>query len=90
MSYDERKTVLKGCRYVSEVIPNVGGEDSKPTIIKTEPHIIAVGSDWAVKNYYKQMSFTQKWLDDRRILLVYLPYTKGISTTEIKKRIINR
>lgn len=35
------------------------------------------------------MKFTQKWLDDKNITLVYIPYTDGISTTEIKNRIKN-
>ena len=55
MSYEERKKVLKGCRYVWGVVPNIGGADSKPTIRETSPDIIAVGTDWAGKDYYKQM-----------------------------------
>jgi glycerol-3-phosphate cytidylyltransferase-like family protein len=51
------------------------------------PDIIAIGDDWAKKDYYKQMQFTQNWLDKKNILLVYLAYTSGISTTEIKNRI---
>ncbi len=47
------------------------------------------GDDWAKKDYYTQMQFTQDWLDENDIVLVYLAYTRGISTTEIKKRIIN-
>lgn len=89
MSYDEREKSLRSCKYVSDVIPNVGGSDSKPAILSVKPDIIAIGDDWAKKDYYKQMQFTQKWLDDNNILLVYLAYTEGISTTEIKKRIKN-
>lgn len=86
-SYDERKIVLENCRFVSEVIPNTGGTDSKPAIEKSRCHIVAIGSDWAKKDYYKQMGFTQDWLDERGIILMYVPYTYGISTTNIKKRI---
>jgi hypothetical protein len=35
------------------------------------------------------MQFTQDWLDENDIVLVYLAYTRGISTTDIKKRITN-
>lgn len=87
MSYKERKTVLLSCRYVDEVIENIGGADSKPAIIKVHPDFIIVGSDWAKKDYYSQMQFTQEWLDEQNITLLYLPYTEGISTTEIKKRL---
>jgi len=86
-SYDERKLVLENSIYVTQVIPNIGGADSKPSIEDVNPDIIAIGSDWASKDYYKQMQFTQDWLDERNIMLIYVPYTKGISSTEIKKRL---
>ena len=88
-TYLERETLLKGCKYVSEVIPNEGGRDSKPSIMKVKPNFIAIGSDWACKDYYKQMGFTQKWLDNWHITLIYIPYTEGISTTVLKQRIMN-
>jgi glycerol-3-phosphate cytidylyltransferase len=87
MSYYERKTVLEACRYVDEVIPNYGGVDSRPSIMAIMPDIIIIGSDWAVRDYHKQMGFTQEWLDKRNIALCYVPYTAGISSTEVKKRL---
>lgn len=87
MNYQERERSLLSCPYVDKVVPNLFGLDSKPTILSVKPDIIAVGDDWAHKNYFEQMSFTQQWLDDHNIVLVYIPYTKGISTSDIKKRI---
>ena len=87
MTYDERKTVLLACKYVDDVVPNLSGADSKPTILNVEPDFIVIGDDWAKKDYYAQMQFTQDWLDEQGIQLVYVPYTQGISTTELKKRI---
>lgn len=87
MSYEERREILLSCKYVDEVIPNIEGEDSKPTILSVSPKFIAIGSDWAKKDYYKQMNFTQKWLDDNDIILIYLPYTENISTTLIKEKL---
>lgn len=89
MSYVEREKSLLSCKYVTDVIPNIGGKDSKPSILQVKPDIIAIGDDWAGGNYYKQMDFNQRWLDENDILLVYLAYTQGISTTEIKNRIKN-
>lgn len=80
----ERKAVLESCRYVDEVVINYGDEDSKPIIIEVKPDLVVIGSDWAVRNYYAQMSFTQEWLDKRNIGLVYIPYTKEISTTRLR------
>lgn len=90
MTYSEREQSLMDCKYVHSVVPNSGGVDSKPAILEVNPDIIAIGTDWAKKDYYKQMQFTQEWLDNNDILLVYLAYTEGISTTEIKRRINDR
>lgn len=87
MSYQERLAVLEACKYVDRVIPNADGADSKTSILYSQCNLIIIGSDWARRDYYKQMGFTQDWLDEYGIGLTYLPYTQGISTTEIKKRI---
>ena len=87
MNYEERRDVLLGCRYVDEVIPNTDGEDSKPAILSVKPKFVIIGSDWAKKDYYKQMNFTQQWLDENSIMLVYIPYTENISTTLIKEKL---
>ncbi len=88
MTYAERTRVLLSCRYVSRVIPNYGGADSTPAIETIAPDLIVVGSDWARRDYYAQMGFTQDWLDERGIGLVYIPYTDGISSTAIKARLV--
>jgi len=87
MSYTEREEVLMACRWVDRVIPNFGGANSKPSIELVQPDIIIIGSDWARKDYYKQMQFDQDWLDERDIALCYIPYTDGISSTKVKGRL---
>lgn len=89
-SYEERRQLLLACRYVDRVIRNYGGSDSKPVIKDVMPEYIVIGSDWAKKDYYKQMNFTQEWLDTHNITLIYVPYTEGVSTTTLKERIIKR
>ena len=86
MNQNERRQVLLSCKFVDEVIINVGNEDSTIAIEEARPNYIVVGSDWAMKNYYQQMNFSQEWLDERKIGLVYVPYTRDISSTNIKKR----
>lgn len=86
MSYDERAEVLLASRYVERVIPNFAGKDSRPAIELIKPDMIVIGSDWARRDYYAQMGFTQDWLDARGIGLCYIPYTAGISSTEVKRR----
>lgn len=89
MNYESRREILLSCKYVDEVIPNTDGEDSKPTILSVNPDFIVIGSDWAKKDYYKQMNFTQDWLDKNNIILIYIPYTEKISTTIIKQKLLN-
>jgi glycerol-3-phosphate cytidylyltransferase len=86
IKFDDRRTVLESCRYVDYVMPNYGAADSKESIVLAHRiDVVAIGSDWAQKDYYKQMNFTQDWLDEQNISLIYIPYTKGISSTQIKK-----
>lgn len=89
MSFDERKAILMACRYVDSVVENIGGVDSKPAILNVLPDFVVIGDDWAKKDYYAQMQFTQAWLDELKIVLCYVPYTQGVSTTDLKKRIVN-
>jgi len=90
ISYEDRRRVLLACRYVDRVVPNLGGADSRPTIEMVNPDMVIIGSDWAKKDYYAQMQFSQDWLDERGIGLAYLPYTIGISSTAIKERMMFR
>jgi len=87
MNYEERKSVLLSCRYVDDVVANLGGADSRLAIDLARPDLVVIGSDWARKDYYSQMGFDQDWLDDRGIGLCYIPYTQGISSTDIKSRL---
>jgi glycerol-3-phosphate cytidylyltransferase-like family protein len=84
--YEERAAVLLSCRYVSAVVPNMGGHDSRVAIELVKPDIIVVGSDWARRDYYAQMGFDQDWLDERGIAMCYVPYGTITSTTQIKER----
>ena len=89
MSFEERKAVLMSCIYVDSVIENVGGADSKLAIENVLPNFIVIGDDWAKKDYYAQMQFSQDWLDKKGIQLCYVPYTVGVSSTDIKARIVS-
>ena len=85
-SYVERREVLLACRYVDQVIENTGGSDSKPAIVSASPDFILIGEDWANRDYYKQMSFSPEWLDEKGITLLYVPRQRNLSSTAIKER----
>lgn len=87
LSLEERTTMLNACKYVDTVDVNDGCEDSKPCILRHNPDFILHGDDWKENSLMKQMGLTQEFLNKQNIKMVYISYTKGISSTEIKKRI---
>ncbi|AXH67231.1 adenylyltransferase [Streptomyces phage Wofford] len=97
-TFRERKLVLESCRYVDLVVPNIGEEDSKESIVNACKvmndagisgliEVIAIGSDWAGRDYYGQMGFTKEWLDENDLILIYIDRRTGMSTTRIKERL---
>lgn len=50
------------------------------------PDVLVIGSDWATKDYYKQIDVTQEFLDNHRITMIYVPRVPGYSSTEMKSR----
>jgi len=94
MTFEERKTVIESSKYVDRVVENFGNEDSSKTISALKDDMggltafyIVHGDDWTGDAYMKQLCITQEWMDYIGAQLVYLPYTKGISTTDIIKRV---
>lgn len=87
MSLVERLEMLRAIRWVDEVLINKGNEDCKLLIDEVKPDLLVVGSDWLGKDYLKQTGLTREYLERRNIALVFLPYTVGISTTQLKARL---
>ena len=86
MPFNERRQILKALSCVDQVIEG-DNRETKQELRRLWPDIVAVGSVWAKKDIYAQYGVTQQWLEEQDILLVYFPYTEGISSTDIKKRI---
>jgi len=53
-------------------------------IATVRPDFLVVGSDWATRDYHEQIATTQEYLDEHGITLVFVPYTRGISSSRIK------
>lgn len=84
---NERMEMLRSCRYVDEVIVNLGGHDSRKDILFSGATHIVHGDDWVGKSLYEQIGIDEEFLISNDIHMLYLPYTKGISTTEVKVRV---
>ena len=87
LSLEERMRGVRACGYVDRVIVNWAGEDSKPAILRAKATHILHGDDWKGEALMKQMGLTKEFLEKHKIKLIYLPYTKGISSTSLKARI---
>jgi glycerol-3-phosphate cytidylyltransferase len=87
-TYEEREIVLRACRYVDEVIRNAYGADNKPAIEAVNPDLIVIGIDWAARDYHAQMAFTNQWLAERDISLIYVPHPQPLSTSDIKSHLL--
>ena len=81
--FEDRKRTLEGCIYVNEVIMT-NNERTIDDIRLCNPDVIAIGTDWTEKNIYLQWNVSPEMIDDK---LIYIPYTKNISSTRIKKLI---
>ncbi len=83
--YSQRSAIVSGIKYVDAVVPHYQwgntsrGIEEKATIVKRlSISILVMGDDWEGK------------LDEIQNLchIIYLPRTKGVSSTQIKKNIL--
>lgn len=86
MTLDERLEVVAGCRYVDDVIINVGGRDSRESILKVNPDFIVHGDDWMGNEFLQQLGIDRDFLVEHSIGLIYLTYTPGVSTSTLIRR----
>lgn len=73
-TYEERKYVLEAIRYVDEVIPERTWDQKADDVRRLGVDVFVMGDDWA--GHFDDLSELCE--------VVYLPRTKGISTTQIK------
>lgn len=92
MDYKERLITISKLPWVNYVVPNDQADGTIQNLIEEHrPNLIVVGSDWSPfadskKEYLKQIGITQEYLDANGVGLCFIPYTKVISSTEIKER----
>jgi cytidyltransferase-like protein len=82
-TYEERADIIRRLGY--NVVKNVSS--GLQLIDEVNPDFLVIGSDWLRKDYLGQIAVTPDFLDERGISLVYTPYFKGISTSDIKRRV---
>jgi len=82
--YDEnhRLQLVQSCQYVDNAFI-IEEFDNKEPIIKYKIDAIVHGDDWPEESYLEQIRCTRDFLKTNNAELVMVPYTKGISTSDI-------
>jgi glycerol-3-phosphate cytidylyltransferase len=78
-SFEHRKMILEAIRYVDEVIPENSWDQKIEDVKKYDIDVFVMGDDWEGK-----FDFLKDYCE-----VVYLPRTIGISTTKVKKELLN-
>lgn len=76
-TYDIRKYMVESIRFVDKVIPESNWEQKIEDIINYDIDVFVMGDDWKGK-----FDYLKDYCE-----VIYLPRTKGISTTEIKENL---
>lgn len=76
-SFEERKQILEAIKYVDEVIGEDSWDQKTKDVKKYNIDTFVMGDDWE-----SEFDFLNEYCD-----VVYLPRTRGISTTKIKKEL---
>lgn len=82
MTFDQRKSVVESLKYVSRVVPQKT-LDYVPNLEELKPDIVVHGDDWKTgvqrKTRQRVIDALAQWGGE----LVEVPYTKGISSTQL-------
>lgn len=81
--YEERVAIVKAIRYVDQVVPQTS-MDKMSAWEELHFDVMFHGDDWKGSSMYVDI---QKKFDERGVDLVFLPHTKGTSSTMISERL---
>jgi len=80
---DERMDLISELGYRVRVNDGPG----RGLIEAVGPDIIAIGTDWAKRDYHAQIDTPVEYFEEHSIAMLYVPYTPGISTTDLRERL---
>ena len=86
VSYENRKTIVSAIRYVDSVVPQET-HSYRPNILKYRPRVLVHGDDWRNGVQQDVRNEVVKTLEEVGGTLIEVPYTEGISTTQLLKKI---
>jgi glycerol-3-phosphate cytidylyltransferase len=103
VGYADREACLAACRYVDAVLPNDQPDGSIRGLLDVaKPDVIAIGavaagrdavpssSDWRSRDYLAQLGITATDLASSALVIAWLPYSEGISSSAIRAATVDR
>lgn len=85
---EDRLALVEATEYVDEAFV-IRQYDNKEIIKQYKINKIVHGDDWEEESYKEQIRVTDEFLEEHHCELVLLPYTKGISTSDLIQQIKN-
>src|SRR5690625_3371230 len=85
---EDRLALVEATKYVDEAFV-IRQYDNKEVIKQYKINKIVHGDDWEEESYKEQIRVTDEFLEEHNCELVLLPYTKGISTSDLIEQIKN-
>lgn len=79
--YSDRAEIIRAIKYVDAVVPQYD-MDKLAMCKKLKANVLFVGDDWYDTEKWKQY---EEEFSREGIKIVYFPYTKGVSSTQISK-----
>ncbi len=88
MNEFERLAVVRACSYVDLAFIVESHAHQAKYLEILRPDYILHGDDWKGDSLVKQLGITDAFMAENHIEMKYVPYTTGVSTSDIKKRIL--
>jgi len=85
-SEEDRLEIIQSCKYVDEAFI-IREYDNRKYIEQYGIDAIVHGNDWEKNSYMQQIRVTEEYLNKHKAELVLIPYTAGVSTSQIIKQI---
>ena len=79
--FEDRIEIVRSCKYVDAAVPQYD-MDKLAACKKLGAEFLFVGDDWYGTEKWKEY---EKQFQEAGIRIVYFPYTKGVSSTQITK-----
>lgn len=82
LSEEDRCAIIQACKYVDEAFI-IRQYDNKEFIEKYGVTKIVHGDDWEESSYMEQIRVSPEYLKEQNCELILIPYTQGVSTSEL-------